>query len=270
LNTILIPGHNPGPMTGAGTNTYLLPGAIPTLIDAATGDPRHLDALARALDETCGGAPLARLLLTHAHPDHAGGVRAVLSRWPSAAVRKMPSPGHDEQYGSTWTALRDGEAIDAGSGRLRAVHTPGHAPDHLCFFDEDDRTLYSGDLIVGAGTVVIPASHGGSLKDYLDSLGRVRALQPARILSGHGPAILEPVDLIDRYVAHRAERERQILDVLSDGPATVARIVDRVYDRLAPPLTAVAGETVTAHLVKLGTEGIVSERGGIWTLGGPS
>jgi hydroxyacylglutathione hydrolase len=255
-------------MTGAGTNTYLIPGAVPTLIDAATGDPRHLNALGRELDANCEGEPLAQILVTHAHPDHAGGVHAIRSRWPSLVLRKMLWPGCDEQYGSQWTAVADNDVLPAGSGVLRAIHTPGHAPDHLCFLDEEDGTLYSGDLIVGEGTVVIPASAGGSLTQYLASLARVRALRPRVILPGHSGAIERPVDLIDQYVAHRAERERQILSALSEGRTTVDAIVGRVYDRLRPALAGVAGETVLAHLRKLEEEGIVSERGGTWTLGG--
>jgi glyoxylase-like metal-dependent hydrolase (beta-lactamase superfamily II) len=263
--TLLVPGHNPGPMTGRGTNTYLLPGRVPTLIDAGAGEPAHLAALERTLEES-GAASLEQVLVTHAHPDHAGGAAAIRSRWPAAVFRKLPWPARDGRYGSSWTALADGEAVPAGDSMLRAIHTPGHAPDHLCFFDEADRVLFAGDLVVSVGTVVIPASAGGSLQQYLASLRRVLDLAPARLLPGHGPEVKAPVSLITQYIAHRQEREMQIVAVLGEGAATVAAIVERVYVRLNPALTRMAAESVTAHLLKLEAEGRVGRDGATWTL----
>lgn len=249
---VLIPGFNPGIFTGDGNNTWLLPGREPALIDAATGDDRHLAGLRDAL----GTAPLARVLVTHGHPDHASGAPAIAAAWPGAVFAKMPDAG-DDRYPIDWRPLADGDLVPAGSGVLRVLHTPGHAPDHVCFLDETADTLYCGDLLVSGSSVVIPASAGGSLTDYLASLARVRALRPARVLPGHGPEIHDVVGLIDHYVAHRARRDKQILAALAGGAASREAVVAKVYADLAEGLVRAAGESVLAHLVKLEAEGRV-------------
>src|SRR5918995_5746065 len=140
--------ENPSPWTGPdGNNTYLLPGSVPTLVDAGVGNPSHVDAVSRAL----GDARLVRVLITHSHPDHAAGVPALRDRWPEVNIRNIaPDLCHD------------GEVIAAGDARLVALHTPGHAPDHFCFFDEETRDLLCGDLARRGGTIVVPASKGGN------------------------------------------------------------------------------------------------------------
>ena len=144
------------------------------------------------------------------------------------------------QYGAGDDPIRDGEEISAGDGTVRAMYTPGHAPDHCCFVEADD--VFCGDLARIGGTVVIPATRGGSLVQYLESLNRVRALRPARLLPGHGPIIESPDRIIDDYIAHRAERERQIVWALAVGAATPEQIVTRVYRDLAAGLEAAARE----------------------------
>jgi glyoxylase-like metal-dependent hydrolase (beta-lactamase superfamily II) len=220
-----------------GNNTYLLPAGPPVLIDAGVGQAAHIDAVASALGDT----PLAFVLITHHHVDHVSGVPALRARWPGLVVRG----------GGAGPPFHDGEVISAGGTQLRAVHTPGHAEDHYCFLDERSGDLFCGDLARAGGTVVIPASRGGSLRDYLQSLARVRALAPTRLLPAHGPAIGNPQRVIDEYVAHRAHRERQVLEALSAGCRTPAEIVARIYPGLSASLHAAAEETVRAHLRRL-------------------
>ena len=119
------------------------------------------------------GVRPSMVLLTHAHPDHADGCDPIAARWPAAAFRKMPWPERDSRQSVEFRSIADGDLVPAGSGVLRAVHTPGHAPDHLCFFDETDGTLFSADLVILGSSVVIPSSRGGSLALYLDSLRRI-------------------------------------------------------------------------------------------------
>lgn len=251
---------NPGPLTGAGNRTWLLTGAVPTLIDAGVGRRSHLDALEAALG--AAGARLQQVLVSHAHPDHASGAAALASRWPQARFRKCPWPERDRLYAVPWQALADGDTVEAGDVRLEVVHTPGHAPDHLCFWHAPSRTLFGADLLIEGGTVVVPGTGGGDLSAYLQSLARVAALAPARVLPAHGPTIEDPVGLIERYSAHRARREKAILQAIAGGAADVDAVVEAVYPGLAGPLQRAATESAHAHIRKLCDEGRVRSRAG--------
>ena len=241
---------NASPWTGPeGNNTYLLDGAVPTLVDAGVGHAAHLTALQSAL----GGRALAQVLVTHSHPDHVGGVPALTERWPEAIVRNA---GGD--------SCRDGEVIRAGDAMLVAIYTPGHAPDHFSFLDMETRELYCGDLVRLGGTIVIPVSKGGNLAQYLESLRRVRALSPARLLPGHGPPIEDVGRVIDQYLQHRAARERQILEIIGRAPRRVDQIVAAVYSGLDPSVLPAAAESVLAHLHKLQEDGRARESAQGW------
>jgi len=246
---------NPGPYTGpTGNNTYLLPGAVPALIDAGVGHAGHLDAIAEAL----GGRPLARVIVTHAHPDHASGATAIAERWPSAEFLKIPWPDHDARYPAPWRPVAEGDRIEAGDTWLTAVHTPGHAPDHLCLWDEERRALFSGDLVVRGTTVVVPGrERGGSVGQYLESLERVLALAPSVLFPAHGPAIEDVERLLRMYIRHRLERAEQILSLLREGRQTIDELVTIMYPALHPQLHGAARETVLAHLQKLLDDGRV-------------
>jgi glyoxylase-like metal-dependent hydrolase (beta-lactamase superfamily II) len=235
MTPILVPAGNPSEWTGpTGNNTWLLPGREPALVDAGTGEPSHIAALEAALN----GAPLARVLVTHWHPDHVKGLPALQDRWPGLALVDTP-----------------GQPVPAGDGVLEIIPTPGHAPDHLCFFDRAAGDLYCGDLARLGGTIVIPARKGGDLRAYLASLQLVRAMAPRRLLPGHGPVVDDPGALIDEYLRHRAEREQQILKAMLEGARTVPEIVQRVYPALPPSLSEAAADSVRAHLAKLRDEG---------------
>lgn len=249
---LLLPAGNPSEWTGpTGNNTYLLTGARPTLVDAGVGQASHLEAIERAL----GGEPLAQVLVTHGHQDHVGGVPQIRARWPGVVIRNLAPD-----------SCRDGETLRAGDTTLRAIHTPGHSPDHFCYLDEASDDLYCGDLARIGGTIVIPASKGGSLIDYLASLARVRDLAPRQLLPGHGPAVRDAAALIDEYVAHRRQRERQILDALAAGRTTIAQMVADIYGTLSSVLARGAEESVRAHLDKLRIEGRVQQTPDGWTM----
>jgi glyoxylase-like metal-dependent hydrolase (beta-lactamase superfamily II) len=258
---LILPLHagNPSAMTGSGNWTFLLRGADPVLIDAGVGDAAHLEELARHHT----GRPL-HVVVTHGHVDHASGVPMIASRWPNTMFSKFPWPDRDERYAVPWQALVDGQCIAAGDDELQVVYTPGHSPDHISLWHAASRTLLCGDLVVKGNTVVIPATSGGSLTQYLASLHRVIELQPARLLPAHGPIIEDPEPLIRRYIDHRLQREAQVLAALREGDTTVAAIVTRIYVALAAALVPMAHESVLAHLIKLRDEGAVVNDGDHW------
>jgi glyoxylase-like metal-dependent hydrolase (beta-lactamase superfamily II) len=226
-----------------GNNTYLLTGQVPALVDAGVGHDDHLSAVRAALS----GNDLALILITHGHSDHVGGIPALRARWPE--VRLLGAAD-----------LREGDEIAAGDTHLRALPTPGHSPDHLCFVDESEGDIYSGDLVRRGGTIVIPASKGGNLRQYLASLRRVRDLAPRRLLPGHGPIIDEPTVIIDEYLRHRAEREAQVIAALRPGPRTPAAVAADIYGRLPAVFAAAAIDGVLAHLRKLEEDGVAGPR----------
>jgi glyoxylase-like metal-dependent hydrolase (beta-lactamase superfamily II) len=259
---IPLPIHafNPGPITGAGNWTWLIRGRMPTLIDAGTGELRHLEALVKAL----GGETLAQVLVTHAHGDHAAGVSAIAERMPGVRFLKRPWPERDAKWPVPWTPVADGEEIEAGDTTLTAVHTPGHAPDHLCFWHAGSRTLFGGDLAVLGTSVWIPTSLEGDLSAYLASLERVLALAPSRILPAHGAVIEDPEDVLRGYLAHRREREAQVVEALRSGETSPDAIVERLYRGVKERLLPFARESVLAHLAKLEREGRAGREGEAW------
>lgn len=259
MKPVFLHAGNPGPMTGAGNWTYLIGGKEPVLIDAGVGNQSHLDAIA---DAATNGP--AHLVVTHAHSDHVSGAPAIHQRWPKAVLSKHPLPVRDPAL--PWQRLDEGSIVHTDEGDLEVLHTPGHSPDHLSVWHADSRTLFVGDMLVLGSTVVIPASHGGSLIDYLASLERMLRLRPARALPAHGPVIEDPAALIHQYVQHRAVRERQVLDALESGASTADAVTAKIYPAISHDLRAMARESALAHLIKLEIEGRVSHEGDEWSV----
>src|SRR2546423_8376230 len=196
-------------MTGSGNNTYLIAGAngAAALVGAGVGEPMQLAELVLALRSS--SARLARVFVTHFHRDHAEGAAGIAAAHPQATFEKYPWPSEDAQYGVAWRPLADGEVIDAGGESLTVVHTPGHSPDHVALWHADSRSIFTGDLVALGSSVMIHASRGGNLSDYMRSLERVLALNPAPLLPAHGPVVDEPRALVTVYIEHRRDRERE-------------------------------------------------------------
>ncbi|HEY5707955.1 MAG TPA: MBL fold metallo-hydrolase [Solirubrobacterales bacterium] len=243
------PGHpeilcivapNPGPMTLEGTNTYLY-GADPcVVIDPGPEDRGHLEAV-RKTAEARGGVGF--ILLTHGHGDHADG-----AAWLAADVANR-RPGHPVP------PLRilpvDGQEI-AG---LRALATPGHAPDHVCLLTADG-VCFSGDLVLGVGSTFVPPD-GGSLSAYMDSLRRMQAEPIELICPGHGPWIEDPAAKLAEYVEHREMRERRLLTALERGERSREALLAEVWDDVPAEVRPAAAMVMQAHLDKLEDEGKV-------------
>jgi glyoxylase-like metal-dependent hydrolase (beta-lactamase superfamily II) len=240
-------------MTGPGTNTYLVGEREPILVDTGAGLAEYPPLLAQFLaTERLGD--VGRVLLTHRHRDHMGGVTDLRRLYPRVPVAKLVV--NDPALPVRMEPLADGAVIRGDGVTLHALHTPGHASDHLCFYLEEEQALFTGDLILGGSTTVIPPDDG-DLADYLASLRRLLELDVQRIYPGHGP-VLEPArPVIEEFIAHRLEREAQILEAVSAGAETVADIVARVYHDVAPALHPVARLSVQSHLHKLEREGRV-------------
>jgi glyoxylase-like metal-dependent hydrolase (beta-lactamase superfamily II) len=225
-----ITAPNPGPMTLEGTNTYLV-GRDPTVvIDPGPDDEGHIATVREAAAERGG---IDRVLLTHSHGDHSAGV---------------------ELLGIRPTELRHGEEVHG----LRAIATPGHAADHLCF--QLGRMLFSGDLILGEGSSIVPpAAQGGSLADYMQSLRKLEALDLELIHPGHGPVVTDPAARIASYIEHRESRERRLLAALDRGERSRQALLEEVWDDVPAELRPAAAYAMQAHLDKLEAEGRLPE-----------
>ena len=157
--------------------------------------------------------------------------------------------------------------MSVGDDVLTALHTPGHSPDHLAFWIERTRTIFTGDLVIPGRSVMIHASAGGNLTQYVASLERLLALDALVLLPAHGPRIDAPAEVLNGHLEHRRMRERQVLDALRAGRATVETIAESIYDGLEPALLPAARENVRAHLEKLKTDGVaVADDSGRWRL----
>lgn len=243
---------NPGPFTGPGTNTWLVgDGRVLVVIDPGPDDESHLSALNAAI----AGAAVGIVLVTHSHADHLG-LADRFAREHHARLARHPE-------------LHEGDVIRVGTMNLVALHTPGHAPDHLAFWMEADRVLFTGDLILGRGSSMVTYPEG-DVAAYLRSLDRVARLQPRMLFPGHWEPVTEAGAKIAEYREHRLRRERDIAAELTrGGPGSPGELTERVY---ATELEA-AGEgreqllyaaemTLRAHLRKLVNEGKVTESEG--------
>ena len=272
-NYICFPVRTPTKPPATHTNCYLIYTARELLvIDPGSPYEDEQQALAQGVDALLAeGRTLREIVLTHVHPDHVSGVKALREHlaltWPATRVTVAA-------HRHTAAALRgdirvdrfieDGEVIELTGEphlSLHALHTPGHARGHLCFHEARTGTLITGDNIVGLGSVLIDPPEG-NMRDYLASLERLRRLSNLSVLfPGHGPAIANPYQKIDEYINHRLEREQKIRAALGDGAITPAEIVARVYTDVPPKAHAMAERAVLAHLEKLIEEGLAIARG---------
>jgi glyoxylase-like metal-dependent hydrolase (beta-lactamase superfamily II)/8-oxo-dGTP pyrophosphatase MutT (NUDIX family) len=267
-NYICFPVRTPTKPPATHTNCYLIYTSSELLvIDPGSPYQDEQAALAGCVDDLISEARTVReIILTHVHPDHVAGVNVLRNHLEekhgmktSVAVHRFTAEALSHQI-TVDRHIEDNELLElAGepSITLRALHTPGHARGHLCFYDERTGALVSGDNIVGFGSVLIDPPEG-NMRDYLSSLRRMRALPKLSVLfGGHGPAIANPYEKIDEYITHRQRREELILSAVRAGATTPKEIVTRAYTDVSLKAHAMAERAVMAHLEKLEAEGLV-------------
>ncbi len=248
---------NPGMMTGPGTNTYLVGVDEIAVIDPGPDDPAHLDTIAG-----CGGDRIRWILCTHTHSDHSPGAAGLKERTGAEVL------GFDTRDTLTVDRqLADGDVLEGTEFRLTSLHTPGHASNHLCFFLEQERLLFSGDHIMEGSTVVI-APPDGDMGAYLSQLERLRPMRIKAIAPGHGQLITDPRAKIDEYLTHRRAREEMVAGALrAAGSASIGELVATIYTDVPEHLHKMAGYSVWAHLQHLADQGRARGEGleGTWT-----
>jgi glyoxylase-like metal-dependent hydrolase (beta-lactamase superfamily II) len=252
---------NPSPLTGPGTNTYVVGARRRIVIDPGPSDPIHIQ---RILDVT-GGA-VESILCTHSHPDHSPGAAPLRER-TGAPVYGMPSPddGYQDETYAPDHGLRDGDLIQDGEMRLRVLHTPGHASNHVCLLLEASALLFTGDHLMSGSTVVI-LPPDGSMRLYVESLRRLREMPIADLAPGHGALIQGAHAEIDRVLAHRLLRESKVVAALeAHGTTTLEEILPVVYADVPRFMHPVAKFSLLAHAIKLMEEGRAVRDGETWS-----
>jgi len=250
---------NPSVMTGPGTNTYLVGNDEVAVVDPGPDEPSHIDAILRE-----GAGRIRWILVTHTHEDHSPAATP-LARATGAQLRGVVAPDdfYQDLIFKPDVALSDEPLLQTPEFRLRAVHTPGHACNHYCLLLEQEGMLFTGDHIMNGSTVVIiPPS--GDMKDYLDSLEKLKSLPLRSLAPGHGELMPEPVAVVDGIIRHRLTREAKVARVLDEAGGTLDELVERAYDDVPRAMFPMAKYSLWAHLLKLARDGRAVERDARW------
>ncbi len=243
---------NPGPMTGAGTNTYLIGREELAVLDPGPADAAHIDAVLAAV----GTAPVRYVVVTHTHPDHSPAAAMIAERTGAELVGCMlADDGHQDRSFTVDTSVRHGDLIAGREFTLEAIATPGHVANHFCYLLREEGLVFTGDHIMGGSTVVIiPPS--GDMADYLNSLALMKQYPIRQLLPGHGEALLDPIGVVEGLIAHRLRREEKVVRVLrGNGELSLQELTPLVYDDVDASLHLVAQVSLWAHLLKLEKEG---------------
>jgi glyoxylase-like metal-dependent hydrolase (beta-lactamase superfamily II) len=251
---------NPSMMTGPGTNTYLVGQNEIAVIDPGPAMPGHIENI---IKKSTGS--IRWILATHTHPDHSPGVVS-LAETTGAEVLGIPAPDgqHQDKTFAPARVLADGEVLETNEFRLEAVHTPGHASNHLCYRHADLNWLFTGDHVIDGSTVVIDPPDG-NMKHYIESLQKCKALDCVALAPGHGDVINDPTRAIDWIIDHRLEREEKVRVAIEANPnLTTHELVPHVYQDVDKKLYGWAERSLLAHVLKLEADGVASDVDGKW------
>ena len=252
---------NSGPLTGPGTNSYVVGESRSIVIDPGPADEAHLGRLL----EVAGGR-IDTIVCTHSHTDHSPGAAPLAAR-TGARVVGMPAPRVDEYQDDTYRPDRvpvDGDHVVDGGFELTVLHTPGHASNHLCLLEASSGLLFTGDHLMHGSTVAI-LPPDGSMSLYLESLARLRMLPVRDLAPGHGALIENAHTEIERVIAHRMKRESKVVAALeSRGTATLDDILPEVYADVPVAMHPMARYSLLAHVLRLEDDGRVLRAGESW------
>ena len=262
---------NGSPFTYTGTQTYLVGGAEGlAVIDPGPDGPEHLAALEAAI----GGAPIVAICCTHTHRDHSPAAAPLAQRTGAPVIGCAPltlatdEPRADVPFDSGYRpnrVLDDGESVAGPDWTLTALATPGHTSNHLCYALEESSALFTGDHVMGWSTTVV-APPDGDMADYMASLDRLHARADRIYYPAHGPAVINPRQLVRGMIGHRRQRERQILKLLGRHAQAIPELVPQMYKGVDERLWPAAGQSVKAHLIDLERRGLVTRSADTWTI----
>ena len=247
-----VTANNPGAMTGAGTNCYLIGRAEIAVLDPGPADPLHIDAILTAV----GDSKLRWIVATHTHPDHSPAAALLAAKTGAEMVGcVLVDDGHQDRSFQVDSNVRHGDLIKGKDFTLEAIATPGHVANHFCYLLREEGQVFTGDHIMGGSTVVIiPPS--GDMADYLASLERLKEYPIKQLMPGHGDVIEDPIGVVDGLIAHRLRREDKVIRMLrANGEISLVDLTPLVYDDVDESLHQVAQVSLWAHLLKLEKEG---------------
>jgi glyoxylase-like metal-dependent hydrolase (beta-lactamase superfamily II) len=251
---------NPSMMTGPGTNTYLFGSDEVAVLDPGPVIESHLNKILEVAD-----APIRWVIVTHTHPDHSPAARELARATGAELLGRLPPEGHHQDMTfAPDRVLADGDRISIDGVEVEAVHTPGHASNHVCYLHTQLNWVFTGDHVIDGSTVVIDPPDG-NMKHYLESLAKVKGLRPAALAPGHGEIITDPDRAIDWIVDHRLQREAKVAAALRDEPGlTSMELVQHVYQDVDKKLYGWAERSLLAHLLKLEADGVAARKSKRW------
>ena len=251
-----ITAGNASVFTGPGTNTYLIGKEEITVLDPGPAMDSHIDAI------TSAKGKIKQIVVTHTHPDHSPGVKLLQERIdvPAYGMLTETSKGQDRSFNPD-KILKDGDTFEETEFTLKVVHTPGHASNHLCYILEEEEFIFTGDHIMNGSTVVI-GPPDGNMKQYLDSLEKLKNFKLSKIAPGHGEVLDSPHEVAEWIINHRLQREGKVAEALKEATkGNPESLVARVYDDVDSSLFPIAKASLLAHLIKLEEDNIAFKEG---------